>query len=77
MSYASKLKDLESFTSVIELKTGESLYANGDGPIDETERGLFFIEHGLMVRNENYIFHLHLQTVNSSKLFVVIIYFLQ
>ncbi len=44
------LCDLEPFTKAIELKAGESLFRNSDGTLNESrERGLYFIEHGMLV----------------------------
>lgn len=46
---ATELEELRSLTQVIELKEGESLYHDSHGNLkDERERGLFFIEAGLM-----------------------------
>jgi len=50
LNVTSTLTDLEPYTKVVELKAGESLFHYADGTLDETrERGLYFIEHGMMV----------------------------
>ena len=46
---AVELEDLHSFTRVVELKEGESLYHDLSGHLtNQRERGLFFIEAGIM-----------------------------
>ncbi len=46
---ASKLKQLRPYTKVVALAAGESLFNNPDGSNnEERERGLFFMEHGIM-----------------------------
>jgi hypothetical protein len=44
------LADLETYTEVVELKAGESLFHTSDGSLNEyRNRGLYFIEHGMLV----------------------------
>ncbi len=45
---ASKLNDLRPYTSVVNLNAGESLFHHLDGSGNDRERGLFFIEHGII-----------------------------
>jgi hypothetical protein len=42
------LEKLEKYTKVVELKPGESLFGEEGGSVAESDRGFFFIEHGLM-----------------------------
>eukprot|EP00957_Ditylum_brightwellii_P101696 7750190-Ditylum_brightwellii.AAC.1 len=46
--FASDLDAFRPHTSVVELQPGQSLFESSGGLVDESERGLFFIEFGLM-----------------------------
>lgn len=49
-AFAEGLHGLQKYTSPIELATGECLFSCDGGIIEEHQRGLFFIEEGIMVR---------------------------
>lgn len=65
VSIASKLNQLRPYTNVVTLTAGESLFHNIDGS-DNTgrERGLFFIEHGIM-RVERNAYAMNTRTGNN------------
>lgn len=64
---ASKLNELRQYTTVVHLHPGESLFHNPDGSDnDDRERGLFFIEHGI-IRVERDAFAANTRTGNTSK----------
>jgi hypothetical protein len=53
LNYAAELEKLEMYTKVVELQPGEALFRNEGGSVAETDRGFFFIEHGLIKIERN------------------------
>jgi hypothetical protein len=50
------------YTKVVELQQGEALFRNEGGSVAETDRGFFFIEHGLINIERNLAY----RTMRSS-----------
>ena len=46
--FSKDLIGLEPYTSVVELRAGDRLFACDGGPVEDRERGLFFIESGML-----------------------------
>ena len=46
--FSKNLLDLEPHTQAMELQAGERLFACDGGQVEESERGLFFIESGML-----------------------------
>ena len=46
--FAKDLHGLEPYTNVVELQAGDRLFASDGGPVEDRERGLFFIESGTL-----------------------------
>jgi len=47
-SFTSELVGLHAYTTLVELNAGQHLYSCEGGPISDCERGLFFIEEGII-----------------------------